>query len=178
MLAPLNHHPMLTRAKNNIRKPVQKLCLATQTASSSTNTIPVTEPKHEPKTVNQALRDPDWKLAMTAEYEALMKQGTWSLVPPSASQKLVGSKWIFRVKHNSDGTLNRTSLVAQGFTQRPGIDYIETFSPVAKHTRVRVILSLAVTNNWSLRQLDVNNAFLHGHLTEAFFMAQPQAGLC
>jgi len=93
----------------------------------------------------------------------------------SSSTNLVGCKWVFRIKRNSDGTVERykARLVAKGFHQRPDIDYKETFSPVIKPTTIRIVLNLAVTNGWSLRQLDINNAFLHGTLTKAVFMSQP-----
>ena len=87
----------------------------------------------------------------------------------------MGCKWIFRIKRNSDGFVDRfkARLVAKGFHQRPGVDYLDTFSPVVKPTTVRVFLSLAISRGWTLRQLDVNNAFLQGHLSETVFMKQP-----
>jgi hypothetical protein len=112
---------------------------------------------------------------MLDEFNALLHNGTWDLVPPSSSPNLVSCKWVFRIKRNSDGTVDRykARLVAKGFHKRPGIDYKETFSPVIKPTTIRIVLSLAVTNGWPLRQLDINNAFLHGTLSEAVFMSQP-----
>lgn len=97
------------------------------------------------------------------------------LVPFEPNQNLVGCRWVFRIKRNSDGSIERykSQLVAKGFHQRPGIDYQEIFSPVIKPTTVRLLISLAVTNGWSLRQLDVNNAFLHGTLHEDVFISQP-----
>ena len=88
----------------------------------------------------------------------------------------IGSKWIFRIKEKSDGSVERykARLVAQGFLQREGYDFHETFSPVVKPTTVRLILSLSLANNWSIHQIDINNAFLNGYLTEAVFMKQPQ----
>ncbi|KAH0638936.1 hypothetical protein KY285_035522 [Solanum tuberosum] len=170
-------HSMITRSKNNIHKPANKLCLSTQITNKSPLVHPSTSShKPEPKNISQALKNLDWKSAMMEEYNALKQQGTWTLVPRFESQNLNGCKWIFRVKQNSDGTLNKykARLVSEGFTQRPGIDYIETFSPVPKHITVRVILSLDVSKDWNLCQLGVNNAFLHGHLTEDVYMAQPQ----
>lgn len=90
-------------------------------------------------------------------------------------QNLVGCKWIFKIKRLPAGSIDRykARLVAKGFHQRPGVDYLETFSPVVKPTTVRLVLSLTVSRGWSLCQLDVNNAFLQGHLSEDVFMAQP-----
>ena len=88
---------------------------------------------------------------------------------------VVGSKWVFRIKFHADGTIDRfkARLVAQGFTQVPGLDYSATFSPVVKASTVRVVLSLAVLHKWPLHQLDVKNAFLNGNLTDTVFMEQP-----
>ncbi|RVW25345.1 Retrovirus-related Pol polyprotein from transposon RE1 [Vitis vinifera] len=112
---------------------------------------------------------------MSAEFDALLRNGTWDLVPSHPTQNLVGCKWIFRTKYLPNGSIDRykARLVAKGFHQCPGIDYSETFSPVIKPTTVRLVLSLAVSQGWSLRQLDVNNAFLQGTLTEDVFMSQP-----
>ena len=112
---------------------------------------------------------------MDEEFAALQRQRTWSLVPPSPSQNVVGCKWVFKLKLNSDGNINRykARLVAKGFHQQYGVDFEETFSPVIKPPIVRIILSLAVQFDWPLRQLDVRNAFLHGHLREEVYMVQP-----
>ena len=83
---------------------------------------------------------------------------------------------VFRIKHNADGSVSRykARLVAKGFHQTQGIDYNETFSQLVKASTVKLILSLAVLNHWSLRQVDINNACLHGYLTEKVYMQQPQ----
>ncbi|KAI3701690.1 hypothetical protein L6452_26950 [Arctium lappa] len=112
---------------------------------------------------------------MQEEHDALTRNNTWSLVPPESAPNIVGCKWVFRTKFKPDGTVERLKarLVAKGFHQRPGLDYIETFSPVVKPASLRLILSLATSHNWCLRQLDINNAFLQGTLTEDVYMSQP-----
>nr|KYP53000.1 Retrovirus-related Pol polyprotein from transposon TNT 1-94 [Cajanus cajan] len=121
------------------------------------------------------MKHPQWLVAMEDELSALHNNHTWTLVPRPFAPNIVGSKWIFRTKHKSDSTIERLKarLVAQGFTQIPGFDYSITFSPVVKATTIRLILSLPVLNGWPLHQLDVKNAFLHGHLTETIYMEQP-----
>lgn len=90
---------------------------------------------------------------MDKEFDAFTRQGTWVLVPPSLTQNVVGCKWAFKLKHNSDGSINRykARLVAKGFHQQYGIDFDETFSPMIKPPIVRIILSIAVQFNWPLR---------------------------
>ena len=112
---------------------------------------------------------------MDEEVQALQQNGTWILVPRPVNTNIVGFKWVFRTKYFPDGSVERLKarLVAKGYTQVPGLDYTDTFSPVVKATTVRVVLSLAVTNKWPLRQLDVKNAFLNGTLTEHVYMEQP-----
>lgn len=112
---------------------------------------------------------------MQEEFDALTCNNTWSLVPSSQAQNLVGCKWVYRTKYKPNGSVDRLKarLVAKGFHQRPGIDYRETFSPVLKPATLRLILSLAVSNAWPLRQLDINNAFLQGTLHEDVYISQP-----
>lgn len=129
----------------------------------------------EPHTPSEALSSSYWREAMDAEFRALQNNRTWVLVPPSKDQKVVDSKWVFKIKYNTNGSISKhkARLVAKGFQQVPGIDFGETFSPVIKATTVRIILTIAVTFSWPVRQLDVNNAFLNGLLKEDVFMKQP-----
>jgi hypothetical protein len=145
-----SQHPMITRSRNNIHKPIQKLSLHT--------TKPVIF-QTEPSTSSQALKDPNWRSAMSEEYDALVCNDTLELVPPNGITNVVGCRWVYRIKRHSDGSINRfkARLVAKGFHQRLGVDYHETFSLVVKPTTIRLVLSLAVSRGWSLKQLDINN---------------------
>ncbi|KAM1070145.1 hypothetical protein TB1_002021 [Malus domestica] len=167
-IVPLNLHPMQTRSKNGIFK--KKVFLSHVADSSNVDLTLV-----EPATFKSAMKVPVWFHAMQEEIDALHHQHTWSLVHLPPNKNLVGCKWVFKLKKNSDGTVARhkARLVAKGFSQEPGLDYGETFSPVVKPTTVRLVLALAAHFNWNLRQLDVKNAFLHGFLTEEVYMAQP-----
>ncbi|CAM8886571.1 unnamed protein product [Rhodiola kirilowii] len=112
---------------------------------------------------------------MEDEYNALCRTHTWRLVPRPPTANIIGYKWVFKTKHNPDGSIakRKARLVARGFTQRFGIDYKDTFSPVIKPATVRIVLSIAISCGWNLRQIDVDNAFLHGNLTQTVYMQQP-----
>jgi hypothetical protein len=112
---------------------------------------------------------------MEEEFDALSANHTWDLVPRPRQANVVTGKWIFKHKFHADGSLDRYKArwVLRGFTQRPGVDYDETFSPVVKPATVRTILTLAHSRDWPIHQLDVKNAFLHGTLTETVFCSQP-----
>jgi hypothetical protein len=108
---------------------------------------------------------------MAEEYKALVDNNTWRLVSRPPGANVVTVKWIFKHKFHSDGTLARHKArwVVRGFTQRHGIYYDETFSPVVKPATIRVVLSIAASRQWPIHQLDVKNAFLHGHLHETVY---------
>ena len=129
----------------------------------------------EPLSLSHALKDTHWVQAMKTEFNALLHNHTWQLVPRSPHMKVINCKWIFKLKHKPDGSIERykARLVAKGFKQEDGFDYDETFSPVIKITTVRILLSLTISQNWLIHQLHVSNAFLHGDLQETIFMEQP-----
>ncbi|GJS67592.1 retrotransposon protein, putative, ty1-copia subclass [Tanacetum coccineum] len=134
---------------------------------------------HEPLTYQEAFACEDsskWKAAMKEEMDSLRKNKTWELVDHPAGQKLVSCKWLFKIKEGIEGVQKpryKARLVARGFTQRAGIDYNEVFSPVVRHTSIRVILALTACKDYELEQLDVKTAFLHGNLEEVIYMRQP-----
>ncbi|WVZ54515.1 hypothetical protein U9M48_005301 [Paspalum notatum var. saurae] len=157
----INTHGMRTRAKDGFRQPRLNL----QAVAVS----PV------PTSYRGGLDDPHWRRAMEDEFQALVANNTWTLVPRPPQANVVTGKWIFKHKLHSDGSLDRYKAcwVLRGFTQRPGVDYDETFSPVVKPATIRTVLSLAISYDWHVHQLDVNNAFLHGTLTETVYCSQP-----
>ncbi|GJS97167.1 ribonuclease H-like domain-containing protein [Tanacetum coccineum] len=112
---------------------------------------------------------------MYDEYNALVKNGTWILVPRPSDVTLVRSIWLFKHKFHADGPLSRykARLVANGSNQQHGVDFDETFSPVVKPATIRTVLSLVVSRQWPIHQLDVKNAFLNGDLSETMYMHQP-----
>ena len=112
---------------------------------------------------------------MDDEFNALIKNKTWELVPRPPDVNVIRSMWIFTHKMKSDGSFERhkARLVGNGRTQQVGIDCGETFSPVVKPATIRTVLSLALSKAWSINQLDVKNAFLHGKLQETVYMHQP-----
>lgn len=148
---PHNHHPMITKGKVGIFKP--KL-------------YTVVLVHKEPDTVQEAINDEKWFQA----------NGTWSLVPKADKQKIIGNKWVYRVKYNTDGSIAKykVRLVATGFQQIEGMNYFETYGPVVKPATVRVVLSLVVMNVWQIKQVDMNNASLNGNLIEELYRNQPE----
>ncbi|KAK3029403.1 LOW QUALITY PROTEIN: hypothetical protein RJ639_039747 [Escallonia herrerae] len=130
----------------------------------------------EPKYFSQAVKHAHWRNAMAKEISALEANNTWTLMPLPSGKHAIDSKWVYKVKFHPDGTVERykARLVAKGYTQIEGLDFHETFAPVAKLVTVRCLLAIASIKKWELHQLDVNNAFLHGDLEEEVYMKIPQ----
>lgn len=107
---------------------------------------------------------------MADELKAMELKNTWSVVPLPKYKHSIGCKWVYKIKHKPDGNIDRymARLVAKGYTQWEGLDFIETFSLVAKLVTVKIFLAIAAVNKWPITQLDVNNAFLNGDLFEFF----------
>jgi hypothetical protein len=146
---------MVTRRATRVTKPMDRLQLSVAAAPLTLSPVPTS--------VRSALTDPHWCHAME-EYEALLSNSTWDLVPRPPVVNVVTDKWIFKHKLKADGSLDRYKArwVLRGFTQCPGVDYDETFSPIIKPATVWTVLTLAVSRGWFVHQLDVKNAFLHG----------------
>ena len=130
----------------------------------------------EPDTVKAALEDEDWHTAMKSEISSLHDNDTWELVPRPANKNVVGSRWVFKVKPNPDGTVNRfkARVVAKGFSQVHGVDYSEVFSPVVRYAGIRSLLAFANSNDLEVHQMDVTTAFLNGELDHEIYMQQPE----
>ncbi|XP_070021823.1 uncharacterized mitochondrial protein AtMg00820-like [Nicotiana sylvestris] len=157
-------HGMVTRAQTGYLKPKRPFSFLATTLVSP-----------EPSCYSQAAKDVNWHRAMSEEYNALIQNGTWQLIPPSPSQNVIGCRWVCKTKLKADESLDRykARLVAKGYHQRPGVDFLDTCHPVIMSATIRLLLSLAVTNQWHTTQLDISNAFLYSHLDEIVYMSQP-----
>jgi len=132
----------------------------------------------EPQTIDEALRTPEaaeWKKAADDEMKALETMNAWKLVPLPEGKKPVGCRWVFKVKNRPDGAIERfkARLVAKGYSQKPGVDFSETFAPVVRLNTLRSLLAFAVKKKLIIHQMDVNTAFLNGHLEDEVYMEQP-----
>jgi hypothetical protein len=170
---PTRIHPMQTRSQNNVST-IRKLTDGTMRyplPRALLSEAAITEPT----CFTNAVKVSEWRTAMQTEFNALMKNSTWTLVPTSVAKNVVDCKWVFKLKRKADGSIDRhkVRLVAKGFHQHAGIDYGETFSPVVKPTTTRTVLSHADSARWSMKQIDIQNAFLHGLLSEDVYMEQP-----
>jgi hypothetical protein len=129
----------------------------------------------EPQFYHEALHSPQWCEVMSKELNALEANHTWVLTSLPPRKHPIDCKWVYKLKFKSDGSIERykARLIAKGYNQQEGIDYFETFSPVAKLVTIRSFVVIAIAKGWSLTQLNVNNAFLHGDLDEEVFMTLP-----
>ncbi|KAL0362396.1 UNVERIFIED_CONTAM: Retrovirus-related Pol polyprotein from transposon RE2 [Sesamum calycinum] len=180
--------PSLTRPQRNTSKPAWMNDYVCSCAASSSSCIPdsfslahicfVTQcsSTQELKTYLQASKDASWVATMQEELQALDKNGTWELSSLPPAKRAIGSWWVFKLKLPPDGSIARykARLVAKGYNQIEGVDYFDSFSSVAKSVTVRILMGIAAAKSWPLFQLDINNAFLHGHLDEEVYMDPPE----
>ena len=131
-----------------------------------------------PRTISEAYASPDvdyWKEAVRSEMDSILANGTWEITDRPYGCKPVGCKWVFKKKLRPDGTIEKykARLVAKCYTQKEGEDFFDTYSPVARLTTIRVLLSLAASHGFLVHQMDVKTAFLNGELKEEIYMDQP-----
>ena len=131
--------------------------------------------KIEPKTVKIAMEHSDWVVAMQAELSEFERNKVWRLIPKPVDVSIVGLKWIYKNKTDKDGNIirNKARLVVKGYSQQEGIDYEETFAPVARLEAVRIFLAYAAHKDFDVYQMDVKCAFLNGELEETVYVEQP-----
>lgn len=131
-----------------------------------------------PSTVEEALNGSDrakWLEAMQEEYDAMIENKVWTLVKITDKQKPVKCKWVFQIKIDANGQKRyKARLVAKGFTQIHGVNYDETFSPVIRHSSLRMLMTIAVNKNLNIDHINVTSAFLNSTLDEEVFMTQPE----
>ncbi|MCO5573050.1 hypothetical protein L7F22_026815 [Adiantum nelumboides] len=129
----------------------------------------------EPTSLDEAMANPKWKIAMQSEYDSILKNNTWELVDRPTKKKVIITKRIWKAKYKADGSLEKykARLLAQDFLQVEGFNVSETFAPTARMTTIRIVLALAANKKWPFFQMDVKLAFLNGHLKEEVFVAQP-----
>ncbi|GJR71796.1 retrovirus-related pol polyprotein from transposon TNT 1-94 [Tanacetum coccineum] len=129
----------------------------------------------EPKNINEALKDENWVMAMQEELNQFKTNDVWELVPNPMDMTIIGTKWVYRNKLDENGvvTRNKARLVAQGYNQQEGIDYDETYAPVARLESIRILLAYACALDFKLYQMDVKSAFFNGFINEEVYMVQP-----
>lgn len=126
----------------------------------------------EPKGYEEAALDPRWVEAMQQELKASETNDTWQLVALPPGKKALASKWVYKIKYLLNGDVERykARLVAKGYNQKIGIDYCESFSPMAKTATVRLLLAIGATRQWQVHQININNAYLHGYIDEDIYL--------
>jgi hypothetical protein len=113
---------------------------------------------------------------MEAELNVLVRNDTWDLVNLPKGKEVIGTKWVYKTKYKLDGTIDKykAHLVAKGYAQREGIDYTETFAPVAKMDTIRMVLELAAQYKWTIFQMDVKSTFLNGYVDKEIYVGQTE----
>jgi hypothetical protein len=130
----------------------------------------------EPTSYEEATKKKEWKDVMVEEYQSIVKNDVWDVVPRLKEKTMVSSKWIYKTKHSTDGSIEKykARFMAHGFSQKEDIDYEETFAPVERYTLIRAILAIVAVKKWKVRQMDVKTTFLNGIIEEEVYVEQPQ----
>jgi hypothetical protein len=130
----------------------------------------------EPTMFEEAVQNKQWKEDMTEEHQSIMKNDVWEIVPRPKEKSVVTSKWVYKVKHAANGSVDKykARFVAIGFSQKEGEYYDKTFSLFSGYTSIRAIMSLVTSMGWSLHQMDVKTTFLNGEIEEEVYIEQPQ----
>eukprot|EP00253_Pinus_taeda_P008095 PITA_08095 len=128
--------------------------------------------KDEPSKFEEASKHSEWMFAMNEEYQSIMKNGVWEIVPGPENKFVVTSKWIYKIKHAGDGRIDKykARFVARGFSQEEGIDYEETFAPTTRYTTIRSLISLEAPMKWKVHQMDIKATFLNGTIDEEVYI--------
>ncbi|XP_062085542.1 uncharacterized protein LOC133791639 [Humulus lupulus] len=136
------------------------------------NFILAVSTQNEPSSYKDAILNNNWIQAMNLELKALQENKTWTIVPLPSNIQPIGCHWVCKVKYHNDGTIERykARLVAQAYTQQEGLDYFDTFSPIAKMVTLKLLLAVSTIKHWTTIQLDINNAFLNGDLNEDIYI--------
>ncbi|XP_075077380.1 uncharacterized protein LOC142164102 [Nicotiana tabacum] len=134
----------------------------------------------EPKNIKEVLKDADWIIAMQDELHQFERNSVWNLVPRPSDRTIIGTRWVFKNKLDEFGntTRNKARLVVQGYNQEEGIDYDETFAPIARMEVIRILIAFASHMEFKLFQKDVKSAFMNGYLKEEVFVKQPPGFEC
>ncbi|GJW43203.1 putative retrotransposon protein [Tanacetum coccineum] len=161
------------RRSTRTRRPTDRLCLYVDAEEHKLRDL------GEPANYKAALLDPEsdkWLNAMNVEMQSMKDNKVWELVDLPPDAKIIGHKWLFKKKTDMDGAVHiyKARLVAKGFTQTLGIDYEETFSPVADIRAIRILIAIAAFYDYEIWQMDVKTAFLNGYLSEEVYMEQPE----
>ena len=129
-----------------------------------------------PDTYEEASAHQVWRDAMMEEYNSIMKNGVWEVVPRPKEKSTVTSKWLYKIKHAADGSIEKfkARFIARAFSQVEGVDYDETFAPVARFSSIRAVIFVVTEMGWKIHQMDVKTAFLNDFLQEEVYLEQPQ----
>jgi hypothetical protein len=132
--------------------------------------------EEEPTCSEEAIQRKEWENAMTEEYQSIMKNEVWEIVPRSKNKDGVSYKWLFKIKHVANESIEKYNeiFVARGFSQKEGIDYEDTFTLVARYTLIRTTIALAAKMKWKLHQMDVKTVFLNDVIEEEVYIEQPK----